>query len=225
MHHQLVITGTGTDVGKTLVAACLTLGTHGHYWKPVQSGCAPENVMKQGDRGAVMQMTGLPASHFYNECYCLPEPLSPHRAAELARQEIDIDAVQQAVPQPTNGPLIIEGAGGLLVPLTRKFLFADLFARWQFPIIIVTSTELGTINHTLLTIEAAKARHIPILGLVFNGNPNPDNLRTITEFSGVPAIGYMPHLPVINSAVLSETFRAFFDHDTLGTRHLIPVAA
>ena len=202
--NALVVTGTDTGIGKTVAAAMLTLALGAVYWKPVQSGIADGT-----DTAAVAAMTGLGADRFLPERWRLTEPLSPHRAAEL--DEVEIEAASLALPTgtPQGRPLVIEGAGGLMVPLNRRTLFIDIFQRWQAPVVLCARTVLGTINHALLSIEALKRREVPILGILFIGDPVPDSERTIVEFGSVRRLGRLPPLPVVNPATLAA---AFADH-------------
>lgn len=209
MSNKCVITGTDTDIGKTVFSAMLMLALNKQaanpacYWKPVQSG-----VEGGVDTKTVQRLTALPAEQFITERYVLSEPLSPHRAAEIDNVEIDIDSIE--IPE-TSGPLLIEGAGGLNVPLTRSTLFIDVFAMWNLPVILCSRTSLGTINHTLLSVEALKKRNIRIHGIAFIGEENPDNMKTIEEFSGAKILGRLPRLDTLNSETLSKAFDDNFD--------------
>ncbi len=206
-----IITGTDTDAGKTLAAACLLLGTGGQYWKPLQSGTDATSGLT--DREWVQQTTGLPETHFLPEVYQFQHPLSPHRAAELEDVHIDplriLNAYQQYVSSRVV-PLFVEGAGGLMVPVTRDLLQIDLFARMQTiapaPIILVARTGLGTINHTLLSVSAILEQNLPLHGILFTGPDNADNIRTVIEFSGARALGHIPQLDRMNAATLREVF-------------------
>ena len=201
----LIITGTDTGIGKTVVAAMLTLALDGSYWKPIQSGT------KDGtDAQRLAALTGLPAGRIVPERYVLSEPVSPHRAAELDGTRIELAAL--ALPRiPRENWLIIEGAGGVLVPLNRAVLQIDMFVRWGAPVVVVARTSLGTINHTLLTLEALRRRDIDVLGLVFVGDSVPDSERTITEFSSVKRLGRLPLLARLDANSLREAFAANFD--------------
>lgn len=199
---KFVVTGTDTDVGKTMVAAMLVQALGAHYWKPVQSGLADGS-----DSDRVAALTGIGADRILPEAYRLTEPLSPHRAAELDGVTID---PARLVPPP-HAPLVIEGAGGALVPVTRELLYADLFARWELPVVIVARTSLGTINHSLLTIEALRRREVPILGLAFNGDANADNEATICAIGGVRRLGRLPRLDAPSPAALAQAFAAQFN--------------
>ncbi len=144
------------------------------------------------------------------ETYRLVTPASPHLAAELDGVSIDIDTL---VPPETNGPLVIEGAGGALVPVTRDTLYADIFARWQIPVIVCARTGLGTINHSLLTIEALRHRGVPIHGIAFVGDAMPDSEAVIPAFSGVRRLGRLPRLDPLTPDTLAAAFAAGFDMD------------
>ena len=199
MTRAIIVTGTDTGIGKTIFAAALAAALDGFYWKPIQSGLDGE--LSDSDTAK-----RLGVNHVLPEAYRLTEPLSPHRAAELDGLEIDPDRL--ALPQ-TDGPLVIEGAGGLLVPVTRSLLFADLFARWRAPAVLVARTALGTINHSLLSVEAMRARVIPILGIAFVGEANEDNEATICALAGVPRLGRLPWIDPLDPATLAA---AFADH-------------
>jgi dethiobiotin synthetase len=197
-----IITGTDTGIGKTVFASMLTLALTGIYWKPLQSGT------KDGtDSQIARKLTGLPDDHFASEAYILTQPLSPHRAAELDGVTIDIEKLK---PPASPFPLIIEGAGGLMVPLTWDVLSIDVFKRWGLPVILCARTTLGTINHTLLSIEALKNRAIPVHGIAFVGPENPDTMRTIAEFSGVKILGRLPPLEAVEKSTLEKAFAENF---------------
>lgn len=197
MTRTVVVTGTDTDVGKTVVAAALASASGAAYWKPIQSG------LDDGGDAATAARLGVPAGSILPEAYRLATPCSPHRAAEI--DGITIDA-ERLTPPALPGRLVVEGAGGALVPVTRHLLYADLFARWGHPVVIVARTGLGTINHSLLTIEALRTRGVPILGIAFNGEPNADSEETIAAIGRVRRLGRMPRLP----SVTAETVRAAF---------------
>ncbi len=211
MGSKYIITGTDTEIGKTVVSAMLTLALKASYWKPIQSG-----VEGGVDTKAVQKLTGLPAEQFLPEGYVLTEALSPHLSAELDQIQIDVDSL--TIPE-TQDPLIIEGAGGLMVPLTRENLLINLFKKWNdpangwgpVPVILVARTGLGTINHTLLSLEALWNRKIPVHGIIFVGEGNPDNMRTIAEFSDIKILGHLPILDSLDANSLSKAFKDNFD--------------
>ncbi|MDD1451296.1 dethiobiotin synthase [Sphingomonas sp. H160509] len=198
----IVVTGTDTDIGKTVFAAGLTSALGGRYWKPVQAGLA------DGSDAASVVTLGVPPDHVLPEAYRLTTPCSPHLAAEIDGVTIDPDRL--ALPE-VNGPLVVEGAGGVMVPVTRNLIFADLFARWNTPVVLVARTGLGTINHSLLSIEALRSRGVPIFGIAFVGDPVEDSEATIAALGKVRRLGRLPRLDLLNAATLAEAFAANFD--------------
>lgn len=201
----VVVTGTDTGVGKTVVAAMLTLALDGVYWKPVQAG-----ISEATDTVTVAAMSGLGPEHFISERYRLTQPLSPHRAAELDGVEIDVHSLLLPGSTPNGRPLIVEGAGGLMVPLTRRTLYIDVLQRWGAPIILCARTSLGTINHSLLSLEALRNRDIPVLGVVFVGEAVPDTEQTICALTHSKRLGRLPLLPRLTPETLAEAFRSGF---------------
>jgi dethiobiotin synthetase len=198
MNRSFVVTGTDTGIGKTVFAAALSGAIKGCYWKPIQAG-----LEGGGDREMVRQLSDLADARLFPEAYRLTTPCSPHRAAELDGIAIDTEALN--LP-PCDGPLIIEGAGGVMVPITRQFVFADLFARWQLPVILVARTALGTINHSLLSIAALRARDVPIHGIAFVGEAVEDSEATICDMAGVKRLGRLPLLTPLNRETLTKAF-------------------
>ena len=198
----IVVTGTDTDIGKTVFAAGLTAALGARYWKPVQAGLAG------GSDAASVVTLGVPADHVLPEAYRLTTPCSPHLAAEIDRVTINPDRL--ALPE-VDGPLVVEGAGGVMVPVTRNLIFADLFGRWGKPVVLVARTGLGTINHSLLSIEALRSRGVPILGIAFVGDPVEDSEATIVTLGKVRRLGRLSRLDPLNAATLAEAFAANFD--------------
>jgi dethiobiotin synthetase len=205
MTSAIIVTGTDTDVGKTIFAAALVSALDGHYWKPVQAGLDGET-----DSELVQRLSGLPAGRILPEVYRLTTAASPHLAAERDGVTIDIEGLAGA-PLNHRRSVVIEGAGGLLVPLTRSYLQIELFARWRAPAVLVSATRLGTINHTLLSIEALRRRAIPILGVAFVGDENADSERTIVEMGGVRRLGRLPIVDPLDGGPLRGAFAANFD--------------
>lgn len=199
----IVITGTDTDVGKTAFAAALTQALEATYWKPVQAGLAGES-----DTSAVMRLGNVPPERILPEAYRLRTPCSPHRAAEI--DGVTIDLARLAIPT-VPGPLVVEGAGGALVPLTRAVSVADLLGTWKVPTVVVARTALGTINHSLLTIEALRHRAVPILGIAFVGDAQEDSEDTIVAISGVRRLGRLPRLDPLDARTLAAAFAISFD--------------
>jgi len=198
----VIVTGTDTEIGKTVFSAALTCALGAHYWKPVQAGTDEQG---HGDAETVAALSGRPV---LPSAYRLKTPCSPHRAAEIDRVEIALDRL--SLPQ-VEGPLVAEGAGGVLVPVTRQMLFADLFAHWGRPVVLVARTGLGTINHSLLSIEALRARGVPILGVAFVGEGVEDSEATIAAIGGVKRLGRLPRLANLNRETLAEAFATHFD--------------
>jgi len=203
MNQCLVVAGTNTDVGKTVFAAALVAALDGCYWKPVQCGLAGET-----DAQIVQRLAGVPPDRILPEAYRLNTPASPHLAAERDGTEIDIETL--ALPA-TERPLIVEPAGGLLVPLTRRVLQIELLARWRAPVVLCAATGLGTINHSLLSIEALLQRDIPLLGIAFIGEEQADTERTIAEMGAVRLLGRLPHVDPLEPDTLRSAFDQNFD--------------
>ncbi|RFB74984.1 dethiobiotin synthase [Methylovirgula sp. 4M-Z18] len=203
MSPRFIVTGTDTGIGKTVISAGLISMLGGVYWKPIQSGLDDET-----DSQIVKRLSRLPADRVLPEAWRLTAALSPHRAAELDGVEIDADRLQ---PPKTERPLIIEGAGGLMVPVNRKTLYLDLFARWDAAVVLCARTGLGTINHTLLSIEALRHRSIPLIGVVFIGDEMPDTQRTIADMARVRILGRLPRLHPLTHDTLTAAMQASFD--------------
>lgn len=203
----VIVTGTDTGIGKTVFSAALAGAVGGWYWKPVQSG-----LEEDSDSETVSRLSGLPRARILPEAYRLKAPLSPHRAAELEGAVIERNAFQL----PSVGPLVVEGAGGLMVPLRRDWLAIDLFAELQLPVVLCARTSLGTINHSLLSIEALRLRDMPIAGVAFIGEANEDNERTICEMGGVRRLGRLPKLATLTRATLAEAFAQNFNLSAFG---------
>ncbi len=200
---KVFITGTDTNVGKTIIAAWLCYHLKAAYWKPLQTG-------SDRDSETVAHLTGCKV---YPEAYVLKKPLSPYSAAKF--EEISLEPT--TIVKPTNAKLIIEGAGGVMVPIQRDFFMIDLIKQLKVPVIIVARSILGTINHTCLTIEALHARDIPILGVVLNGPLNKNNKATIEEVAKIAVLEEFTPLEKIGdfiyrlpSSILQKTLYEYF---------------
>ena len=192
---RFLVAGTGTDVGKTLVSAVLTLGLNGHYFKPFQTGSDLGS-----DRAWVQEKTGLPDSHFSPDGISLKAPLSPDQAAALQGVQID----PQQIDLPSARPLIIEGSGGLLVPLNQDSLLLDWAQSHRLPVLLVAHSGLGTINHSLLSISELMRRRMELIGLVLNGELNRANKESIERHSGVPVLAeFTPQVRLDRSCLLT----------------------
>jgi dethiobiotin synthetase len=196
---HLFIAGIGTDVGKTVVAAIFTEALQADYWKPVQSGS-----MQDSDTNQVKVLISNPRSRFHPEVYQLPLPLSPHAAAAAAGVSISLPQLQLPT---TDNHLIIEGAGGLLVPLNDKDLLIDFISQSGCDVVLVSKNYLGSINHTLLSWEALQRRSIKVLGLIFNGEPTPATEEFILQYTGLPKLLSILPEENINAAVISRYAR------------------
>ncbi|MDB5606809.1 MAG: ATP-dependent dethiobiotin synthetase BioD [Bradyrhizobium sp.] len=203
MTPRIIVTGTDTGIGKTIFAAALAGALDGVYWKPVQAGIEDET-----DTETVQRLSGLPAERMLPEAYRLKTPASPHLAAEL--DGVAIDPAMLILPD-TARPLVVEGAGGLLVPLTREVLYIDVIAQWRAPVVLCARTTLGTINHSLLSIEALRARGIALLGIVFTGDENAETERTIVDIGRVPRLGGLPPIALLTADSLRASFARHFD--------------
>lgn len=195
-----IVTGTDTGIGKTVFSAALCHALKASYWKPVQAGLDEET-----DTEAVARLAGC---RTLPEAYRLSLPASPHAAAAHDGVQIDTGAL---APPETDGPLVVEGAGGLMVPLTRETLFIDLFARWQHPVILCARTALGTINHSLLSIAAMRKAGCPVHGIAFIGDPVLESENIICAMGKVRRLGRLPFVEPLSAGSLHDAFAENFD--------------
>ena len=192
MLRGLFVTGTDTGVGKTVVSSALLHRCRGSlpvaYWKPIQTGIEQDNDTAEAARlGACEPHEVLEAG------IRLPRPLSPHLAAKLSGTSIAIEPVLEHLLHDTRKAFwIVEGAGGLLVPINETEMMADLMARLGWPIVVAARSSLGTINHTLLTLEALRRRSLRVLGVVMVGDRNSENRDAVARYGKVAVIGEMP---------------------------------
>ncbi|MFK7798446.1 MAG: dethiobiotin synthase [Aureispira sp.] len=189
------IAGIDTNVGKTIVSAIVTQALKADYWKPIQSG-----DLDQSDSLKVASLLSNQQSHIHPETYRLNTPASPHYSAAV--DGITIDEQQFALPQ-TENHLIVEGAGGLFVPLNNHYLLLDLIQDLKIPVLLVANFYLGSINHTLSSIAALKNRSIPIAGLIFNGKITNSSKEYILQYSQIPCLGEIPTLSTINKEIIA----------------------
>lgn len=201
---KFIIAGIGTEVGKTVVSAILTTCLKGDYWKPIQCGDEEDS-----DTAMMKKLIDTAIYSIHEPIYSLQAPLSPHHAARLENISIRLDNI---VPPQTTRPLIIESAGGIFVPLSTKTLSFDLFKSWNIPWIVVSRHYLGSINHTLLTIDALKRNNISIAGIIFNGPPNHDSEGTILEISQVPVLGRLFPESNINPQIIQRYAKLWQPH-------------
>lgn len=185
------LTGTDTDVGKTLIASWICLHSGYDYWKPIQSG----NENKDTDL-----VTQLSSAHCFSEEFVFEKPLSPHVAAQYENKSIALEALNL----PSSSKLIVEGAGGVLVPLNASYFVADLICHFNLPVILVSRSGLGTINHTCLTLEALRARNISVAGVIMNGEENPLNKAAIEHYGKTTVLAEFPRLQKISMDDLKD---------------------
>lgn len=178
---KIFVTGIGTDIGKTVVSAILVEALKADYWKPVQSG-----TFFSTDSATVKKLISNDVTVIHPESYSLKEHKSPHEAA--ANENIKIDPDKIVLPASSNKTLVIEGAGGVMVPLTENYFIIDLIRKFDAEVVLVIQNYLGSINHSLMTIDILKHRNIRITGLIFNGSPHLPSEELIMNYSGLPCI-------------------------------------
>jgi dethiobiotin synthetase len=196
LNKPLFITGIGTGIGKTLIAAIVVEKLKADYWKPIQSG-----DLDNSDTMKVQNLVSNTETVFHWESYRLTQPYSPHKSAKLDGLVID----EQAIIAPkTNNQVVIEGAGGLMVPLNDHFLMLDLIKHLDAEVILVSQNYLGSINHTLLSAEVLKQRGIPIKGIIFNGEADASSEEYILNYTQIPLLGRVPVLAEITPLSIAE---------------------
>jgi dethiobiotin synthetase len=205
------VTGTDTGVGKTVVSAALMIRLRAagaiRYWKPIQTG-----IEQDDDTAEVRRLAGCSDAELLTSGVRLPRPLSPHLAARLSGTPIDLAPLEDTFNDASHAAhVIVEGAGGVLVPLNDIQLMTDLMARLDLPAVIVARSTLGTINHSLLTIEALQRRSLYVAGVVMVGPPNGDNRDAIEQYGSVPVLGEMPIFDPLTPERLSAWAAADFD--------------
>ncbi|RYU92081.1 dethiobiotin synthase [Mucilaginibacter terrigena] len=196
MYKPLFVTGIGTDIGKTLISAILVEKLKCDYWKPVQSG-----ELDNSDTIKVQRLVSNEVSVFHPETYRLTQPYSPHKSAAI--DGIGIDEKTIIAPK-TDNRLLIEGAGGLMVPLNNHFLVIDLIKQLNAEVILVSQNYLGSINHTILSIEALKQRGIPVKGIIFNGDENTSTEEYITTYTQINHLGRIPVLTTVDKNTIAD---------------------
>lgn len=207
MDKAIFITGTDTNVGKTLLSALLCAALPGRYWKPIQTG-ARETI----DSEQVKSWAGLEDDRVLTGSYLLDEPVSPHLAARLAGREITLEKIKP--PALDSGlPLIVEGAGGIMVPINSHQFMTDLIRHLNLPIVLAARSTLGTINHSLLSLRHLRNEGIRVLGVVLLGPQNHENKKAIEHYGGARVIGEIPMLETINRETLCEVYRRHFNKE------------
>lgn len=197
----IFVTGTDTNVGKTLVSGLITKAINGTYFKPIQSG------NEEGcDKKFVKETFALDASQVLPSIYEFKAPFSPNQASEL--EGITIDKSKLTLPE-NHKALVVEGAGGIMVPLTQDLLLIEVIKKFNLPAVVVARSALGTINHTLMTLQILKQYQIPLLGLVINGDLRPKNVRDIVQFSGAKVLMELPWFDKIDLKTLAPYINQF----------------
>ena len=205
MPSQFFVTGTDTGVGKTVVSALLCAALDAIYWKPIQTG-----TREGTDRETVMRMARLARARTIDEAYQFAPPVSPHLAAERAGVRIDLKKIQ--LPRMSaRENLIAEGAGGAMVPINRTQFMTDLMRHLRLPVLLVSRTALGTINHTLLSLAALRAARLEVHGVIMVGKRNGDNRKAIERYGNVEVVGVVPPLRKLSRLALLGVFRRNFN--------------
>jgi dethiobiotin synthetase len=197
MNKHIAIAGIHTDIGKTITSAVIAEAIGADYWKPVQAG-----NLEQSDTIQVCSLISNGTKRVHEEAVQLTQPLSPHAAAVIDGKNVDFTQFELPV---TDKFLLIETAGGLLSPVTAKATVADFIQHFKLPAILVSKNYLGSINHTLLSIEVMKARQIPIIGIIMNGDSNKESEQFIEAYTGIPIIARIPHLIPLNPQAVRES--------------------
>jgi len=210
MIRGLFITGTDTNVGKTVLSAALFHRYRGgaplRYWKPIQTGASLDD-----DTAEARRLAALSNEEVFDEGARFPDPVSPHSAAERAGDVISLHRLRMLLPPDDATRWIVEGAGGVLVPLNRANLMCDLIGLLGLPVLIAARSGLGTINHTLLTLEALRSRELSVAGVVMIGEPDDDNRQAIERYGSVPVLGQMPRFDPLTPETLGKWARGHLD--------------
>lgn len=192
----IVVAGIGTGVGKTIISSVLVEALQADYWKPIQAG-----DLENSDTVRVKSLTSSKKSFFHEERFKLNYPMSPHASAALDGIKMEIDDFE--IPQ-TNNWLVIELAGGLMVPIHSGCLNIDLVKKWKAPVVLVSQNYLGSINHTLLSLEVLKSNKVPVLGIIFNGEENKSTEEFILEYSNINCLARVQTFSKIDKSSIAE---------------------
>ncbi len=201
------VTGTDTEVGKTVVCALLTLGLSAGYWKPIRTG------LPYTDTDWLRDHAGLPATHFFKETYLFAPHVSPHEAAKAENVQIELNKIKMPDYSPLSH-LIVEGAGGLMVPINDNQTILDVILHLQLPVLVVARSGLGTINHTVLTVDKLRQHSIPVLGVIMNGQRHENNRLAIEHYAQVKVLAQIEPMSIVNRQTLLGSFEKYFGKDT-----------
>ena len=205
MSQRYFITGTDTGVGKTVLSALLCAALNACYWKPIQTG-----TDEGTDSRTVMELAEVPAERIFRESYTFRQPVSPHLAARWAGERINLKNIEMPAVAPS-AALIVEGAGGVLVPVNGREFMLDLMRELKLPVFVAARSTLGTINHTLLSLAALGRAGVEVAGVVLIGARNTNNREAVEEYGRVPVVGEIPPLEKLCRAALLDTFDKHFD--------------
>jgi dethiobiotin synthetase len=216
------VTGTDTGIGKTALAALLVAALDANYWKPIQTGS-----IEGTDRETVRRLAEVPEDRLAREAYCFEPPVSPHLAARQAGVRIRLDTLAWPPASESDAARawIVEGAGGVLVPINESETMIDLMRRFALPVVVASRSTLGTINHTLLTLAALRAARLEVRGVAFIGNENEENRRAIEHYGNTRVLGRIPWLETLNRAALLDAFAHHFDRAALLAAGAVPARA
>jgi dethiobiotin synthetase len=216
------ITGTDTGIGKTALAALLVAALDANYWKPIQTGS-----IEGTDRDTVRRLAEVREERLAREAYCFEPPVSPHLAARQAGVRIRLDALAwpPASAKERERTWIVEGAGGVLVPINESETMIDLIRRIALPVVVASRSTLGTINHTLLTLGALRAAGLEVRGVVFIGDAHEENRRAIEHYGNTRVLGRIPWIGTLNRAALLDAFARHFDRAALLAAGAVPARA
>jgi dethiobiotin synthetase len=205
MPDRFFITGTDTGVGKTVASALLCAALGAIYWKPIQTG-----TREGTDSNAVIRLARIPRNRVLPEAYRFAPPVSPHLAARRAGVHIDLRRIRLPRIEKRES-LVVEGAGGVLVPIDDSHRMVDLMKQLRLPVLLVSRTSLGTINHTLLSLAALRLAKLDVRGVIMAGKQNRENRKAIEQYGGVSVVGWIPFLKTLDRPALLRVFKKQFD--------------
>jgi dethiobiotin synthase len=207
MAQQYFVTGTDTGVGKTVLSALLCAALDASYWKPIQTGTDVDS-----DSRTVGLLAGLTPDKIVPEAYQFAPAISPHLAARQAGMRIELARIKLPAGL-GDAPIIVEGAGGVLVPVNERDLMVDMMRHLRLPALLAARSSLGTINHTMLSLAALRNARVAVAGVVMIGAPNAENRAAIEEYGKARIVGEIPWMAELNRGVLTEIFTTRFDQE------------
>lgn len=199
--NKIIVAGIDTEIGKTVISAILCNALKADYWKPIQAG---DLTLTDSDK--VGRLTSRETTKIHREGVRLKHPMSPHASADLEGIQVDIEELK--LPKTANR-LIVELAGGLMVPINHQHLNIDLLEKWQLPVVLVSKYYLGSINHTLLSWQLLKNRNIPFLGFIFNGKKNVSTFDILLEYTKAPCLLEVEQHETVDKAMIQQYAKQF----------------